>query len=53
MIREMFADFRQFVRQGRLQGLIYYAWADDRYGVYRCGFLIDSGKLALDSRIVE
>lgn len=47
LIQEMRADFRQFVRQGRLRGILYYAWADDRYGVYRCGRLIAAGRLAL------
>jgi hypothetical protein len=47
---EILADFRQFVQRGRLEGLIYYAWTDERYGIYRCGVLTISGRLALDSR---
>ncbi len=47
LIQEMRADFRQFVRQGRLRGMLYYAWADDRYGVYRCDRLTAAGRLAL------
>jgi hypothetical protein len=45
LMREMLADFDQFAQQGRLKGLIYYAWADDKYGIYRCGALTDSGRL--------
>jgi len=47
LMREVLADLGQFVREGRLKGLIYYAWADDRYGLYRCGGLTESGRLAL------
>jgi hypothetical protein len=47
LMREMLGDLRQFVGDGRLKGLIYYAWADDKYGIYRCGSLTESGRLAL------
>jgi hypothetical protein len=47
---DILADFRQFVQRGRLNGLIYYAWADEKYGIYRCGGLTNTGRLALDSR---
>jgi hypothetical protein len=47
---EILADFREFVQRGRLKGLIYYAWADEKYGIYRCDGLTNSGRLALDSR---
>jgi hypothetical protein len=47
LMKEIFADFRQFVRQGRLKALLYYAWTDDKYGVYRCGGLTGSGRLAV------
>lgn len=49
-MRELIADFRQFARQGRLEGLIYYAWTDDTYGIYRCAALTESGRLALDPK---
>jgi hypothetical protein len=52
-MREMLSDFRQFVRDGRLKGLIYYAWADDKYGIYRCGALTESGRLMLDTSDLE
>jgi hypothetical protein len=48
--RELLADFSRFARQGRLQGLIYYAWTDDTYGIYRCAMLTESGRLALDPK---
>jgi len=48
LMREMLADFGQFVRQGQLKGMIYYAWSDDKYGIHRCGALTESGHLALD-----
>ena len=46
-------DFRRFVRNGRLQRLLNYAWADDRYGIYRCEALSQSARLVLDRRAVE
>jgi hypothetical protein len=45
LMQEMLADFRQFVRVGRLKALIYYAWADDKYGIYRCDALTESGRV--------
>jgi hypothetical protein len=53
LLRELTADFRQFARTGRLAGLMYYAWADNKYGVYRCGALAESGRLALDPKGLE
>jgi hypothetical protein len=50
LTEEIVANFRQFVQRGRVNGLIYYAWADEKYGIYRCGGLTNSGRLALDSR---
>jgi hypothetical protein len=32
LTQEMLGDFRQFAREGRLKGLLYYAWADDKMG---------------------
>jgi hypothetical protein len=49
LIAEMLADFRQFEEEGRLAGLLYYAWTDDQYGLYRCGHLSESGELAIGS----
>ena len=53
LMREMRADFRRFGQQGRLTGLLYYAWTDDKYGVERCGSLTESGRLALAAKIDE
>jgi hypothetical protein len=48
LMTEMLADFRRFQQQGRLAALMYYAWADGKYGIYRCGGLSESGQLAID-----
>jgi hypothetical protein len=53
LMREMLAHLRQFVRSRRLKGLIYYAWSDDKHGVYRCGSLTESGRLALNTGSFE
>jgi hypothetical protein len=53
LTREMLADFGLFVQQGRLKGLMYYAWTDDKYGVYRCGALAESGRLILKRSTLE
>ena len=50
---DMLIDFRQYVREGRLDSLLYYAWTDDEYGIYRCGAVTDSGRVALDPNILE
>lgn len=49
LIKEMRDNFRPYVRQGRLTGLIYYAWIDTRenFGVYRCNALTESARLAI------
>lgn len=53
LITEMIADFRQFEQQGRVTGLLYYAWTDDKYGLYRCGALSEDGQFAVGSRILK
>jgi hypothetical protein len=53
LMREILADFRPFARRGRLKGLLYYAWTDDKYGIYRCASLAESGRLVLDARILK
>jgi hypothetical protein len=47
LIGELLDDFHWFVRQGRLRGMIYYAWVDDKYGIYRCARLTAAGRVAL------
>jgi hypothetical protein len=47
MIYELLTDFREFARQGRLKGLLYYAWSDNDYGIYRCNELTPSGRLVI------
>jgi len=46
-MREMLGDLEQFVRERRLTGLLYFAWSDGKYGIYRCSALTESGRLAL------
>jgi hypothetical protein len=52
-MRQLLADFRRFSRDGRLKGLIYYAWTDDRYGIYRCNGFTEGGRLSLDWKILQ
>jgi hypothetical protein len=53
LVREMLRDFREFFREGRLLGLIYYAWEGRKYGIYRCGALTEAGRVALDASYFE
>ncbi len=53
LMREMADDFREFELQRRLTGLLYYAWADARYGIYRCGGMTESGRSALDLKALQ
>ena len=50
LTQEMRNNFRPYVQQKRLLGMLYYAWIDDaeHYGVFRCGSLTKSGRLALE-----
>ena len=52
-MREMLGDIRRFVSQGRLTGLFYFSWDDGKYGIYRCGSLAESGRLALGFGILQ
>jgi hypothetical protein len=49
-MRALLGDFRQFVSQGRLTGLVYFSWDDGKYGIYRCHALTESGRLVLGFR---
>lgn len=51
--RELLGYFRQFVLRGRLNGLLYFSWNDGKYGIYRCGTLTESGRLALDFGMLQ
>lgn len=53
VVRELLGDFRQYKSAGRLTGLLYYAWSDDKYGLYRCGALTETGRLVLDPRSLD
>jgi hypothetical protein len=49
LISEMRRTLRPYIQQGSLTGLLYYAWIDpaEHFGVFRCGTLLQSGRLAL------
>jgi hypothetical protein len=53
LVQELLGDFRQIVHQGRLKGLVYYSWGDEKYGIYRCGALTGAGRLALNFKVVQ
>jgi hypothetical protein len=53
MMAETLANFQEFAREGRLKGILYYAWADDRYGIYRCGAQTESARMLLDAEEAE
>ena len=49
---ELRDDFSQFVQQGRLKGIIFYAWQgniheEGSYNAFLCGSLTKSGRLAI------
>jgi hypothetical protein len=52
-VRGLLGDLQQFVSQGRLNGLLYFSWNDAKYGIYRCGALTESGRLALGLGILH
>lgn len=51
--------FKEFVHQGRLNGMFYFAWAPDpwavkataKWSIFRCGGLTEAGRLALAPRL--
>jgi hypothetical protein len=47
LVNETRTNFRPYIAQGRVIGLIYFAWIDQEYGIYRCGGVTGAGKLAL------
>jgi hypothetical protein len=49
LIQEMRNTFHEYAQQKKLAGLFYYAWIDTRenFGVYHCGSLTQSGRLAV------
>lgn len=60
LVRELMSDFRPYIKQGRLKGLLYFVWSrdawskeEDPYSVFRCGALTESGRLALDARLLR
>lgn len=60
LVEEMMADFRSYAQQGRLRGLIYFAWNTDPWAksadplsLYQCNGLTTSGRLALDPSLLR
>ncbi|MEW9624527.1 hypothetical protein [Rhodanobacter geophilus] len=60
LVREMMGDFKPYVEQGRLKGLIYFGWntdpwakSVDPFSLYQCGSLTASGRLALDPSLLQ
>jgi hypothetical protein len=47
LIQETRNNFEMYVAQKKVTVLFYYAWLDQQYGLFRCGALTDTGKLAL------
>ncbi len=48
LVTETRTNLRPYIAQKRVIGLIYFAWIDQEYGIFRCGALTDAGKLALN-----
>ncbi|MBD5605681.1 MAG: hypothetical protein IAI48_11420 [Candidatus Eremiobacteraeota bacterium] len=60
LTREMMGDFRPYVRDGRLVGLLAYAWNDvpgttpvSPLTPFRCGALSAGGKLSVDANLLK
>jgi hypothetical protein len=53
LTREILADFHEFTQNGRVKALLYYAWLDNKYGIYRCRSLTNVGLLALSPELPE
>jgi hypothetical protein len=61
LIRELMADdFRPYVQQKRVLGLLYWLWQseagashEEPHTIYRCGTLTDSGRLAIDVSLLH
>ncbi|WP_419789106.1 hypothetical protein HDF18_05140 [Mucilaginibacter sp. X5P1] len=56
----MMNNYRPYVQQGRLVGLLYFSWNSDplsknvSFGsIFRCGALTESGKSALDPGLLK
>jgi hypothetical protein len=56
-IKEIMGDFRPYVRQGRVAGLVYFAWNSVgpvmASGLWRCGGLTDAGRLAVGAGLLR
>ena len=53
-------DFRPYVQQKRVLGLLYWLWQSEAgaksvepHTIYRCGGLTESGRLAIDAALLR
>lgn len=61
VVRELMTeDFRPYVKQKRVKGLLYWLWQsesgakhDEPHTIYRCGSLTESGRLAIDASLLN
>ncbi|MDQ0473159.1 hypothetical protein QO011_006193 [Labrys wisconsinensis] len=60
LVEEIIGDFRPYARQGRLAGLLYFAWNSApgassilASSVWRCGQLTKAGQLAVDAGLLR
>jgi hypothetical protein len=60
LVREMMSDFRPYVQQGRLAGLLYFSWNTnpaaktvEYKAVWRCDSITESGKLSIDAGLLK
>ncbi len=59
LVRETMGNYRPYVQQGRLVGLLYFAWNDlpgmppSGNTVWRCGSLTESGRLSIDANLLR
>ena len=61
MMAEIMGDFRPYVRDGRVAGLVYFAWSSTPpepssflgSGIFRCGALTEAGRTAVDAGLLK
>ena len=60
LVREIMNDYRPYVRDGRLAGLLTYAWNDvpgakslSPLTLFRCGALTTSGQVSIDASLLK
>jgi hypothetical protein len=61
LVQEMMGDFRRYVQQGRLAGVLYFSWNtlppgpedSNPLSIYRRGALMESGRIAIDASLLK